>query len=166
MQKHNFIFLLLWNFSFLLFLSLTCGDKHFAPAGQARTEQQQIVQCDIRQTVTEETGSCGIITSGWCLHEHISESSQVNKAHSSHAVFFSPSLSLSIALNMQSALRFPHCSEVKCKNTAIMHIWYLKSLCLMVIFVLNWIYYKMCSDMKHVAAGPLLSDAGAEKGIR
>lgn len=27
----------------------------------------------------------------------------------------------------------------------------------MVIFVRNWIYYKMCSDMKHVAAGSLLS---------
>lgn len=59
------------------------------------------------------------------------------------------------ALNMQPAQSSPHYGDVKCNNTAIMHIWYLKSPCLMVIFVLNWIYYKMCSDMKHVAAGPL-----------
>lgn len=45
--------------------------------------------------------------------------------------------------------------QVRCNSGAIMHIWYLKSLCLMVIFVRNWIYYKMCSDMKHVAAGSL-----------
>lgn len=37
-----------------------------------------------KPTVKWETGSCGIIMSGWCLHEHISTSSQVNKAHSSH----------------------------------------------------------------------------------
>lgn len=53
--------------------------KHFSPAGQASTKQQQIVQ-----RVKEETGSWGIIMSGWCLHEPISTSSQVKKAHSSH----------------------------------------------------------------------------------
>lgn len=71
------------------------------------------------------------------------------------------------ALNMQPAQCSPHYSEVKCNNTAIMHIWYLKSPCLMVIFVPNWIYYKMCSDMKHVAAGPLRRQCkGGKKGIR
>lgn len=51
----------------------------------------------------------------------------------------------------------PRRKKQKCNSAAIMHIWYLKSPCLMVIFVRNWIYYKMCSDMKHVAAGSLLS---------
>lgn len=43
--------------------------------------QKQIVQCDVKHTVKSEAGSCRIITSGWCLHEHISTSSQVDKAH-------------------------------------------------------------------------------------
>lgn len=66
------------------------------------------------------------------------------------------------------AVLFRTTAKVKASTTrAIMHIWYLKSPCLMVIFVLNWIYYKMCSDMKHVAAGPLLlSDASARRKKR
>lgn len=49
-----------------------------------RRVQGQIVQCNVKQTVKEEAGSCRIIRSGQCRHEHISTTSQVDKTHDTH----------------------------------------------------------------------------------
>lgn len=130
---------------FFYFLSVKhfCQDEHIASAGQASIT----INCAVWRWANSEIRG-RIIVSGWCLHEHISAPSQVNKAHRGARTALD-------AWNMQLVLSCAQYSEVKCNNTAIMHIWYLKSSCLMVIFVLNWIYNKMCSDMKHVAAGPV-----------
>lgn len=102
--------------------TLMASESGNVPAA-GRTSAKKTILRD-KQT---EAGSCGIIT----LHDQ-----HVRRAEE-RGIGPRPG-----AAAVHLLQRVAQESQVKCSNATMMHIWYLKSACLVVIFVLKWIYYK------------------------